>query len=238
MSLNNKLKVFYFNKQGIELDTFLREHGHKLKNTRIFYVLSAKMDEHKIFKIGLSERGENSAFGRLKDYVHFYYISNNNNLNQGVKLYVCLANTFNSDVSNPDAAVRKLETKMKQDFKDYTIPNRGNERFDVDLDKIFDYLEEKGINEDTERPVRQTPRVKESNIGSNDSVEEILGHKLSKKLGISFLVRFKKSRMYASDETSKLGRRPNKYMYYDDIIQLRNGKTLLDEYIKDNIVDE
>ena len=127
---------------------------------------------------------------------------------------------------------------MKQDFKDYSIPNRGNERFDVSLDVIFDYLEERGVNEDTERPVRQTPRVQESNIGSNDAVEEILGHKLSKKLGISFLVRFKKSRMYASDETSKLGRRPNKYMYYDDIIQLRNGKTLLDEYIKDNIVDE
>lgn len=240
MALNNKFKILLFDKNGMELDTFLRQEGHKLKNTRIFYIVSAKMDDHKIFKIGLSERGENSAFGRLKDYIHFYWKENNKNDKQGVKIYVCLANTFNADVSNPDAAVRKIETQMKRDFKDKTIQGRGNERFKVDLDEIFEYLEKEGIKEkeDTEKPTRKTPRVAETNIGSNDSVEAIIGHKISKRTGITFLVRFKPSRIYDRDQHSKIRRRQNAYLYYDDIVQLRGGKTILDVYIDINITNK
>lgn len=238
MSLNNKFKILYFNKNGIELDTFLRQSGSKLKNTRIFYIVSAKMDNHEIYKIGLSERGENSAFGRLKDYIHFYWKENNENEKQGVKIYVCLANTFNADVANPDAAVRKIETQMKRDFKDFTIQGRGNERFKVNLEEIFTYLEENGITEkeDTEKPTRKTPRIAETNIGSNDAVEAILGHKISKKTGIKFLVRFKPSRIYDRDQNSTLGRRQNAYLFYDDIVQLRDGKITLDMYVNTYIL--
>lgn len=231
--MNNKFKVLLFNKNGIELDNFLRQNGDKLKNKRIFYVISAKMDNHNIYKIGLSERGENSAFGRLKDYVHFYWKENNDNNKHGVKIYVCLANTFNADVSNPDAVVRKIETKMKKDFKGKTIQGRGNERFEVNINEIFEYLEKEGVSEqeDTEKETRKTPRLKNANIGSNDTVEEIIGHKISKKTGITFLVKFKPSRLYDKNQNSKMGRRQNAYMNYDDIVQLRNGKIILDLYI-------
>ena len=36
---NNNFKTLYQNKTGIELDTWLRDNGAKLKNCRIFYIV-------------------------------------------------------------------------------------------------------------------------------------------------------------------------------------------------------
>ena len=76
MTNNNKFTVLYQNKNGIELNTFLLENKNlpekdvkSLKNKRVFYVVKAKLDGDKnVFKIGISEKGYNSAVGRLIDY--------------------------------------------------------------------------------------------------------------------------------------------------------------------------
>lgn len=235
---NNNFKVLYYDQQGIELDTFLRQSGDKLRNTRIFYLLSAKMDNHEVYKLGISERGDNSAFGRLKDYVHFYSVTNSSNPCHGVKLYVCLANTFNVDVNNPDSAVRKFETSMKRDFKSAMVAGRGTERIhNTPLSDIFQYLDERGVKEqlDTERPTRQTPRLQEASIGSNDAVESILSHTINRRNGLIFEVRFKRSRVYDSNQNSRLTRMPDRKMTYDQLILVRNGKQKADEYLANNI---
>lgn len=232
---SNHFKVLYYNKKGLELDTFMRRVGDKLNNTRIFYIISTKVDDYAVWKIGLSERGANSSFGRLKDYVHNFGKTDKDHPCRGVKIYVCLSNRYNVDVSNPNAAVRKLETKMKRDFKDKMV--RGNERigYGVTIDEIFSYLESNEFVshlEDTERPVRQTPRLKEKNQGANDAVDKIVDHDINRRGDVIFEVQFKETIVYDSNQSSSKKRLPNKKLKYDELIEYRNGKTRVDEYLK------
>ena len=69
---NNNFKILLQDKKGVELKDWLTTDGHRLKNQRIFYILKANIDKGDVFKIGLSERGNNAAFSRLQDYYHFY----------------------------------------------------------------------------------------------------------------------------------------------------------------------
>ena len=69
---NNFKQLLPFNHKGVELKDWLEENSTKLRNQRIFYILKANMENKDVFKIGLSERGGNSAYGRLNDYYHFY----------------------------------------------------------------------------------------------------------------------------------------------------------------------
>ena len=67
-TLNNNFKVFLKNKQGTELKTWIEKHKSDLSNHRIFYILRANLEKGDVFKIGISERGDTSAYGRLNDY--------------------------------------------------------------------------------------------------------------------------------------------------------------------------
>ena len=69
---NNNFKILLKSKAGVELKKWLDDNAPKLKNQRIFYILKANLEKGDVFKIGLSERGGNSAYGRLNDYYHFY----------------------------------------------------------------------------------------------------------------------------------------------------------------------
>ena len=114
----------------LENSKLLASDKHSLKNKRVFYVVKANLDKEKdVYKIGISERGFNSAKGRLTDYVHFYGVSTPKNECLGVKLYLLLANVFNPDIEFRKAAVRILETKVKAKFKDNR--ERGDERINV-----------------------------------------------------------------------------------------------------------
>ena len=109
-TLNNNLKVFLKSKQGKELKPWLEEHKDELKNHRIFYILRAKVERGDVFKIGLSERGDNSAYGRLNDYYHFYGETKkkfpNPNPCMGVRLHLVIGNLFNPSVQTSDSKVR------------------------------------------------------------------------------------------------------------------------------------
>ena len=66
---------------------------------RIFYGVKAAFEKNtNVYKIGISERGEHAAKGRLIDYVYSYGIADKNNTCKGVKIYLVLANYFNPDV--------------------------------------------------------------------------------------------------------------------------------------------
>jgi len=113
-TLNNNFKVFLKNKKGTELKPWLEEHKDDLKNHRIFYILRAKLERGDVFKIGLSERGDNSAYGRLNDYYHFYGETKkqfpNPNPCMGVRLHLVVGNLFNPSVQTSDSKVRQMET--------------------------------------------------------------------------------------------------------------------------------
>jgi len=229
---NNRFKIFYSSKKGTELNSWLLENKDKLKNQRIFYVVRAILDQEKeVYKIGISEKGDNSATSRLYDYVHFYGVTNKENKCQGVKLHLILANTYNPDVDEKHAAVRQLETKVKAEFADRR--ERGNERIHCTIDELFDYLATITNIEDVERKVRQTPRLLEKGQASNDAVDSIIRHEQKTRKGeVKYEVKFMKGFKYDKNDKQIPFQRENKFLTYDEIIQLRHGKQKLDEYIK------
>ena len=72
-----------------------------------------------------------------------------------------LANRFNPDVTIANSFVRKLETRVKDQFKE--ARDRGAERLDVPIEELFEYLEETTNldGDDTEKETRKTPRLLE-----------------------------------------------------------------------------
>ena len=237
--MNNKFSIQFMDKKGVELDSWLRQNGHKLRNKRVFYVVNAKMEQNpNLFKIGLSERGENAAFGRLADYVHFYGIENSKQSNSchGVKLHVLLANVFNPDVKTSDSAVRRLETATIAKFKDRNLQseNRGSERMRVPIDELFEYLEEKASIEDIEQITRKTPRLVEKGQAANQAVKAILSEAKDRQGNQKFEVEFMGGFKYDTNEKQVAYKQPNRKLTYLEIVQLPRGKILVDEFILKN----
>ena len=102
-TLNNNIKVFLKSKQGCELKTWLEKHKSELHKHRIFYILRANLEKGDVFKIGISERGESSAYGRLNDYYNHVGESNSDNKYMGVKLQLVVGNLFNPNIENNKA---------------------------------------------------------------------------------------------------------------------------------------
>jgi hypothetical protein len=229
---NNNFKILLKDKKGVELKDWLTTDGHRLKNQRIFYILKANIDKGDVFKIGLSERGNNAAFSRLQDYYHFYDKSTSSNPCKGVKLYLVLANTFNADVDNPNARVRRVETKMKAFLKPKIA--RGSERFHISIDELFKYMEDNNLleEEEIEKETRQTPRLKEKGQGSQDAVASIIGHKKERNGIVKFDVEFMEAFKYDRNDKGKKVQMPNKRLTYDELIGYRHGKRKADMYIK------
>tara|TARA_R110002073_G_scaffold25707_2_gene84873 strand:+ start:6283 stop:6984 length:702 start_codon:yes stop_codon:yes gene_type:complete len=230
---NNRFKIFYSSTRGCELNSWLLGNRDKLKNQRIFYVVRAALDkEREVYKIGISEQGDNSAISRLYDYVHFYGVTNKKNSCQGVRLHLVMANTYNPDVEAKHAAVRRLETKVKAEFADRR--ERGEERIHCTIHELFDYLATISNIEDVEKKVRQTPRLLEKGQASNEAVDSIVGHEKTRRGVTKYEVHFMKGFKYDKNDKQIPFERENKFLTYDEIIQLRHGKIKIDQYIKNN----
>ena len=236
--MNNKFIELYKNINGTELNTFLLENNKlpansrdSLRNKRIFYVVKANLDQDKdVYKIGISERGDNSAKGRLTDYVHFYGVSEKENKCLGVKLYLLLANVFSPDVTFADSFVRRLETKVKKQFKDKR--ERGDERIHVPLPELFQFLKENNAITDIERHVRQTPRLAGKEQGASSAVKRIVSHFTNRRGVELFEIEYMQGFKYDTNDKQIPFKRSNEKLPYSEIIQLPRGKTLVDEYIK------
>lgn len=235
-TLNNNMKVFLKSKQGVELKPWLEKHKDALKNHRIFYVLRAKLERGDVFKIGLSERGDNSAYGRLNDYYHFYGETKkqfpNPNPCMGVRLHLVVGNLFNPSVQTSDSKVRQMETKMIQSLGK---PERGRERFKISIEKLFKKIEDLGLlkGDESAEATKRSPRILEHNQASKDTVKAILGHKT---LGgvLKFETEFHDYIKYDANQNAKLTKQAKQYLTYDSLVQLREGKRLADLYIKKN----
>ena len=236
MANNNFKQLLPFNREGKELKTWLEANKDKLKNQRIFYILKANMEKGDIYKIGLSERGGNSAYGRLNDYFHFYGVTKKGHPCYGVRLHLVLANTFNPDVENSDARVRRVETKMKAHFKAEDKNARGSERFKVGIDDLFNYMMDNKLLDTTETVtnVRRTPRLAEKEQGAQDAVKRIVTHNMPKtrRGHITYEVEFYKSFKYDRNQVATPFQTPNKTLTYDEIVQLRHGSRTVDAYNK------
>ena len=233
MSHSNKFKVLMLSLEGEELKTWLEANKGKLRNQRIFYILRANLESGNVFKIGVSERGDTSAYGRLNDYYHFYDKSVPSNPCKGVKLHLVLGNTFNADVDNALSNVRKLETKMKAHFKSKV--ERGAERLKVPLSELFEYLKSQKVLdlEDVENPVRQTPRLASKNQGSQDAVARIVGHSYTREGVVKYTTEFMEAFAYDTSGKGKKKKMPNRKLTYTELIGMRHGKRLVDNYRKE-----
>ena len=236
-TLNNNLKVFLPpSKTGVELKPWLEEYKKELKNHRIFYILRAQLETGDVFKIGLSERGKTSAYGRLNDYYHFYGETKkqfpNPNPCMGVKLHLVVGNLFNPSVQTSDSKVRQIETKLIQYLGK---AERGRERFEISIDKLFKKIEDLGLlkGDESAEATKRSPRVLQHNQASKDTVKAILGHKT---LGgvLKFETEFHDYIKYDKNHNSKLTKQAKQYLTYDELVQLREGKLKADAYIKKN----
>jgi len=238
-TLNNNLKVFLKSKQGVELKPWLEEHKNDLKNHRIFYILRAKLERGDVFKIGLSERGGetgSAAYGRLNDYYHFYGETKqkfpNPNPCMGVRLHLVVGNLFNPSVQTSDAKVRRMETKLKQTLGK---AERGEERFKISIDKLFKKIEDLGLmkGDESAEATKRSPRILENNQASQDTVKAIVSHKIDNKGYIKFDVAFHDALHYDKNQKATKKKVKNKWLSYKDLVQLREGKRLADQYIED-----
>lgn len=230
--MTNKFTIAYKNPNGTELHNWLLKNGSSLKNKRIFYVVKANLDKEKdVFKIGISERGDNSAIGRLIDYVHFYGVTNNENKCQGVKLYLLLANVFNPDVEASHSAVRKLETKVIAKYADRR--ERGKERIHVPIQELFSFLEDNKTIVDHESETRKTPRLAEKAQAAHNAVKQIV-REVKNRTGskIKYEIEYMKGFKYDVNQKQIPVKLPNNILTYEEIVQLPRGKQLLDTFIK------
>lgn len=228
---DNKFKVLFKNKKGTELKPWLESNKDSLRNQRIFYILKANLEKGDVFKIGISERGDTSAYGRLNDYYHFYDKSTKSNPCKGVKLYLILANTFNADVDASFARVRRLETKVKAHFESKRA--RGAERLKVTIDELMEYVTGESVSvEETELGARRTPRLAEKNQGAQDAVKSIKSHTVNRQGDIKFTVEFMESFKYDINQNAKKVQMPDKELTYQQLIAMRHGKRIADAYIK------
>lgn len=233
-TLNNNMKILIKNKKGVELKTWLDNNRTKLDNQRIFYILKANLEQGDIFKIGISERGENSSYQRLNDYFNHMGKTNKDNKCLGVKLYLLIANTFNPSVENNK--VRAIETKMIAHLKGQGATARGRERFKISINKLFETIDELGIlkqGDEVSNILKRSARILESNVASADTLESIIKHSKTKK-GLLFEVSMYKYRKYDKNQNSKIVKQENRNLNYKDLVELRDGKKLVDEYIKKN----
>ena len=248
--MSNRFQILLKHEKGIELDSWLRQPSivfkgksnlQSLNNMRIFYIVQATFEkDSNVYKIGISERGEHAAKGRLIDYVYSYGIADkpnaeNKNPCKGVKLYLVLANHFIPDVTAANSYVRKLETNVKNEFKQ--MRDRGAERLNVPIDELLNYLEETYslFEGDTETVTRKTPRLEEKGQAARDAVKNIVEEKVDRRGVTKYEVEFSDIAFkYDGNENQKQTKRPNEDLTYDEIVQLPRGKQLLDEFIKNN----
>lgn len=237
--MDNKLTVEVVSMDGVELGPYIRKHKAELKNKRIFYVVRPNLEQgENIFKVGISERGDNSAIGRLLDYVYFYGVTDKKNKCLGCKLHVLLANTFNPDVEYSKSAVRKLETRVLREFEDKR--ERGRERLKVPLETLLEYLRvakyntkdtEPLIAADTEVEVRRTPRLAEKEQAASAAIKRIVREVKGRRGNVKFEVEFMDGFRYDVNQRQVPFKRTNEVLTYDQIVQLPRGKMLLDTFI-------
>ena len=242
--MSNRFQVLLRDERGVELDTWLRRKSEvfpnktnleSLDNMRVFYVVKAAFEAHtNVYKIGISERGAHAAKGRLIEYTYYYGTADKINPCKGVKIYLVLANYFNPDVEAAHSYVRKLETRVKQRFKE--VRDRGAERINVPIKELFEYLEETNdvFQEDTETLTRKTPRLEEKGQAANTAVKQIISETTNRRGQKSYEVQFMDGFKYDANMNQRPFTRPNEKLTYQEIIQLPRGKELIDEYIKKN----
>lgn len=231
------MKILIKNKKGVELKTWLDKNRTKLDNQRIFYVLKANLEQGDIFKIGISEKGDKSAYGRLNDYYNHMGKTDKDNKCLGVKLYLLIANTFNPSVENNK--VRGIETKMIAHLKEQGATARGRERFKISINKLFETIDELGIlkGDEYSNTIKRSARILESNVASADTVESIIGYTKNRRGNILFEVSFYEYRKYDKNQNSKIVKQDNRTLSYKDLVQLRDGKLVVDAYIKKHNLD-
>jgi len=231
-TLNNNLKVFLKTTKGVELKTWLNKNGHELKNHRIFYILKANLEKGNVFKIGLSERGTNSAYGRLNDYYNTLGASNNSNPCMGVKLYLVVGNIFNPSVQTSDTKVRQMETKM---IRHLGTSERGRERFAISIQSLFKALDDLNmLKGDENAPAsKRSDRILSKNQASQDTVKGIVSHEKDRRGNLTYNVEFFDALVYDKNEKATTKKQSNKKMTYQQLVTFREGKRLTDIYNKD-----
>jgi hypothetical protein len=232
-TLNNNLKVFLKNKTGTELKPWLEKHKDDLKNHRIFYILKANLEQGDVFKLGISERGDTSAYGRLNDYYHIMGKTSNDNKCKGVKLYLVVGNLFDPSVASNK--VREVETKVIAELKKKGATERGRERFRISINDLFDVINDLQILKKDEETgnLKRSERILQKNQASKDTIKAIIGHETNRRGELKFDVSFYDYISYDTNQKAEQGKKqPNKKLTYKELVQLRDGKRLADAYIK------
>ena len=241
--MSNKVKTIYENFDGIELKQWLDVQTNRrlLDDKRILYVVRANIDNSLIkFGIGGVEHGGTSAFGRLLQYINYYGEGGEFDC-KGIKLFLIVANQYNTNVEGKNSAIFRKEKFLKSQLKGDTLSGRGTERVTTNIRKLFNliYQTSNKTDEDIEVERKKSERLEQAKITTEDQVMKVTAHATPKTGKGVTLYRTHWSRPYieTTKQRNKDGRMvtKTKEIYttdesYKNLITFLDGKQKADEY--------
>lgn len=180
----NKIKfkiVLDWNKNGMDLDNFLKQHcpnkkqkqtsfSKQMENSRVFYVLSPNQED--VFKVGIAGDSDGHPCGRFQQYRLYYGSVSKDNDCTGVKVHFVCKTKYNKMVEPKNSYIFKLEKKMKDKLKPHL--KRGGEWMSASLQKIQDTFDiASGSVKEIETIPRRSERIGTKRLQGFDKEYEV-----------------------------------------------------------------
>ena len=103
----------------------------------------------------------------------------------------------------------------------------------MSIETIFKVLDELKLLKGDEETgnLKRSARILKQNQASKDTVKSIVGHKLDRKKKLKFEVIFHDYLKYDKNQVAKPTKQTKQNLTYEQLIQMRDGKKKVDEYI-------
>ena len=106
----------------------------------------------------------------------------------------------------------------------------------MSIENIFKVLEDLKLLKGDEETgnLKRSERILEMNQASKDTIKRIVGHDVDRGKKLKFEVEFYDYIHYDKNEKAedKPRKQPNRKLTYEQLVQLREGKKIANEYIK------
>ena len=141
---------------GVQMDSFLREYGGRLKNKHILYAVSTNLAEDR--EISRSTRGRlggvnikigksiGNPYARLKSYTNMASNYRAQFPQSGVRVLFVRTYPKRKESQSGKPIVEVVETLLKRTLRadNRKVPRRGEEIFNIDPQELFGLIETLG----------------------------------------------------------------------------------------------
>ena len=153
------METIFKSSLGVQMDSFLREYGARLKNKHILYAVSTNMAEDR--EISRSTRGRlggvnikigkstGNPYARLKSYTNMASNYRAQFPQSGVRVLFVRTYPKRKDSQSGKPVVEVVETLLKRALRadNRKVPRRGEEIFNIDPQELFGLIETLGTED-------------------------------------------------------------------------------------------